>query len=91
MILVNGGGIIVLILVAYGVAWIKKSPWKQAKQVRATGMWGLRIAGYEPNMAIENLSSNGSCADFWDIEFIALAKQEPRNKLSPQKAQFGQS
>jgi hypothetical protein len=38
MILVNGTGIIVLILVAYGVAWIKKSPWKQTKQVRVTGM-----------------------------------------------------
>lgn len=38
MILVNGGGIIVLILVAYSVGWIKKSPWKQAQQMRTTGM-----------------------------------------------------
>ncbi len=38
MILVNGMGIAILIGVAYFVAWIKKSPWKQAKQVRATGM-----------------------------------------------------
>lgn len=38
MFLVNGTGIIVLILVAYGVGWIKKSPWKQAKQVRTTGI-----------------------------------------------------
>jgi hypothetical protein len=38
MFLVNGVGIIILILVAYGVGWIKKSPWKQAKLVRATGM-----------------------------------------------------
>jgi hypothetical protein len=38
MILVNGTGIVILILVAYGVAWIKKSPWKQAKQTRATGI-----------------------------------------------------
>lgn len=38
MFLVNGGGILVLILVAYFVGWIKKSPWKQAKQVRTTGM-----------------------------------------------------
>lgn len=38
MFLVNGTGIAILIGVAYFVAWIKKSPWKQPKQVRATGM-----------------------------------------------------
>ena len=37
MFLVNGTGIAILIGVAYFVGWIKKSPWKQPKQVRATG------------------------------------------------------
>lgn len=38
MFLVNGSGILILILVAYFVGWIKKSPWKQAKETRTTGM-----------------------------------------------------
>jgi len=42
MFLVNGGGIVILILVAYFVGWIKKSPWKSstptAQPARATGI-----------------------------------------------------